>query len=408
MKAVKFDTLDKKPNLLNIAIVSAAALIVSLFIIFNYGESGVFAINLLISIYVLTCIILLIRAFIGQLRYNPYSYNTIYYLGFSIFLASVFATHIMIVFNYLTDPLYAQFLNLSTVISSIASSATTYMIISLPLILGFSIALVISNINLIRYEGRRFVNILGIILAVLLVGGEALIFCFNFYISGSEFEVMIRSLIINVLAALYLYFECMVIGALAADVIAAKYEPEKDRDYIIILGCRPRNDGTPTPLLRARIERAADFYKAQVAATGKAPILIPSGGQGPDEKIAESECMKNHLLSLGIPEEHIIVENKSRNTFENMTFSKELIFSRNPKAKISFSTTNYHVFRSGMYSRRIKMRSQGMGAPTKWWFWPNAGVREFVGLLKGHIGKQVIILGSMIVIYIITTIMSYS
>ena len=407
MSSIRFDTLNKKPNLYSIAFISAAAVAILIAVNIAMEEAAAGVSNLIISLYVLTCIILMIRAFIGQLRYNPYSYNTIYYIGFSIFLVSVFITHMFITISIFADPVYAEYAGSEEIIHVIASSASNYMMYSLPFILAFSAALVISNINLIRHEGRRFVNVLGIILAGLLVAGEFIIWYFNYYAMGSEQEVFTHDLIINVFSALYLYFECMVIGAFIADLIAARYEPDKDKDYIIILGCRPRNDGTPTPLLKSRIDRAADFYKAQVRKTGKAPFIIPSGGQGRDEPLSESLCMKNYLLSVGIPEEHIIMEDQSKNTFENMSFSKKIIFDRDPDAKIAFSTTNYHVFRSGMYSRRIKMRSQGMGAPTKWWFWPNAAVREFVGLLTGHKRKQIIILASLIAIYVIATIFCY-
>ena len=117
--------------------------------------------------------------------------------------------------------------------------------------------------------------------------------------------------------------------------------------------------------------------------------------------------MKRYLLSQGIPERLIVKEDRSKNTFENMTFSKEIIEKMKPGAKVAFSTTNYHVFRGGLYSRRVKMRSVGMGAKTKWYFWPNAGVREFVGLLTGHRGKQALILGGMTLFYVILTIAAY-
>ena len=117
--------------------------------------------------------------------------------------------------------------------------------------------------------------------------------------------------------------------------------------------------------------------------------------------------MKQYLLSQGIPEKQIIEEDRSTNTFENMTFSKEIIQKIDPNGKTAFSTTNYHVFRSGLYARRVKLPAVGMGAPTKWYFWPNAAVREFIGLLKGHKGKQIIILSSLLVIYLLLTLFLY-
>ena len=117
--------------------------------------------------------------------------------------------------------------------------------------------------------------------------------------------------------------------------------------------------------------------------------------------------MKRYLIEQGIPETQIIEEDRSTSTYENMMFSKEKIFEIDPKAKIAFATSNYHVFRSGILSRRAKMRTVGMGARTKWYFWPNAAVREFVGLVASRKGKQGMILGSIIVIYSFLTFLSY-
>jgi len=117
--------------------------------------------------------------------------------------------------------------------------------------------------------------------------------------------------------------------------------------------------------------------------------------------------MKGYLLSQGVPEERIIEEDRSASTFENMKFSKQKILETGKEGKIAFSTTNYHVFRSGLYARRVKMRAVGMGAKTKWYFWPNAAVREFVGLLTEHRGKQALIFGGLIAIYVTLTMLVY-
>ena len=90
-----------------------------------------------------------------------------------------------------------------------------------------------------------------------------------------------------------------------------------------------------------------------------------------------------------------------------MKFSKEKIWALDPEAKIAFSTTNFHVFRSGLFARRVKMRAVGMGAKTKWYFWPNAAVREFVGLLTEHRGKQALLLSGIAVVYAVLTVLVY-
>lgn len=401
---MRFDTRDKKPKLYHILLLSVLAAAVLGVLNLPDGAEHMLTSFLVLDVYFLAVWILLLDAFFKQLQYNPYSYNTIFYIGFALFLLSVLATHVMITVQLLRFP---EEYRVGEVFNWMTNSASTFMILSLPFILIFSAALCISNISLIRHEGRRFVNILGIILSLLLVGGVAVLMRFNFYASGSQQEVMIHDLIANTFAAVYLYFECMLIGVIIANVIVVHYEPEKDKDFLIILGCGLRKDGTPTPLLRGRIDRALSFYRQQKTETGKELIFVTSGGQGPNEVISESASMKRYLIEQGIPAEQIVEEDRSTDTFENMKFSKEKIRAINPNGKVAFATTNYHVFRSGLFARRVKMRAVGMGAKTKWYFWPNAAVREFVGLLTEHRGKQALILGGMIALYIALTLLVY-
>ena len=401
----KFDTRKKKPKLWNVLIQLFFVGGILLAMILDDAHRHTLAISLLLDLFILAVIVQIMVAFFGQLRYNPYSYNTIYYMGFSLFFLAVLIMMLTVTVRQIQDPVNFQ---VHEILHTLLNSAKTYMLISFPFILVFSVALCVSNISLIRHEGRRLVNVLGIILSFLLVAGEVFLYRFDSYVSGSQREVMIHDLIGNLFAACYLYFECMLIGAIVADSIAASYEPAPDKDFLIILGCGFRKDGTPSPLLRGRIDRALAFARRQKAETGKDLIFVTSGGQGPDEPCSESACMKRYLLEQGIPEERIIEEDRSTDTRENMRFSKEKIWQVNPEGKIAFSTTNYHVFRSGLYARRVKMKAQGMGAKTKWYFWPNASVREFVGLLTDHRLKQALIFTSLTVSYILLTLWAYS
>lgn len=72
------------------------------------------------------------------------------------------------------------------------------------------------------------------------------------------------------------------------------------------------------------------------------------GGQGSNEVISEAESMKRCLMEMGVPEERILKEDKSVNTYQNIAFSKTVIEQDHDKkgdVNIAFSTTNYHVFR---------------------------------------------------------------
>ncbi len=401
---MKFDTRDKKPHIWNIAILAAVtgALLAAL------GTAGskehVLPISMILAAFFLVTIFLLLKAFREQLRYNPYSYNTVYYMGFALFLVSVLMDHTRLLIHLVYN-VQPEERNVSQIIALLRTSARTYMLITSPFVLFISVSLCISNIALIRHEGKRFVNILGILLAFLLTGGEVFMILTDSSLAGYIHFPRLHELVVNLFTAGYLYFECMMIGLMIANRITSRYQPEYDKDYLIILGCGIRKDGTPCPLLQGRIDRAIAFRNDQLKKTGKDLIFVTSGGQGGNEVISESESMKRYLIGKGIPEDRILKEDRSVNTYENMKFSKAKILEQTSGAKIAFSTSNYHVFRSGLFARRVKMRAVGMGADSKWYFWPNALVREFIGLLTEHRGKQVLILTGLVMIHTVLTFM---
>ena len=404
MMSLQFDTRNTKPKLRALVVMTVIAAAALGIIALTGLEKKAAAMSIATAVYAFGMILGLLWAWREQIRYNPYSYNTIFYFGFALFTLYIMIVHIILATRMLRNPdVYTE----HEIIHSLLNSAKNFMILSFPFLLLFSAALCVSNISLIRHEGKRVVNLLGILLSVLILSGTVFLFWFDYEVSGSQRAVMIHDLVANLFAAIYLYFECMLIGTIVADAIAAKHEPLKNKDFIIVLGCGLKQDGSPSPLLRGRLDRAIAFAQKQEKENGKAPVFITSGGQGPNEPCSESAAMARYLTAHGIPETRIIEEDRSTSTFENMKFSKEKIWSVDPEAKVAFSTTNYHVFRSGLLARRVKMRAVGMGAETKWYFWPNAAVREFAGLLSAHRGKQALILGTIVVVYIALTLIAY-
>ena len=85
-----------------------------------------------------------------------------------------------------------------------------------------------------------------------------------------------------------------------------------------------------------------------------------------------------------------------------MKYSKDKIDEINKEAKISFSTTNYHVFRSGVIANKQGIDVEGMGSKTKWYFYTNALIREFIANLVqerySHLALITIINISLIVL----------
>ena len=85
-----------------------------------------------------------------------------------------------------------------------------------------------------------------------------------------------------------------------------------------------------------------------------------------------------------------------------MAFSKKLIEEREGSAddkEVIFVTTNYHVFRSGVWAGLAELRAEGLGSKTKWWFWPNAFIRECIGLLANRIVVEAVALVLVILLF---------
>ena len=184
---MKFDTRDKKPKLYALFIpITIAAAVISAMMICD-AERYAAAICFVMAALCLVVIGMLLWAFREQLRYNPYSYNTIFYIGFALFVFSILITNVNLALEMIRYPeLKVQE---AVVLHVLLDSAKQYMFFTSPFLLVFSAALCISNIALIRHEGRRVVNILGIILSFLLVGGLLFLFKFDYYASGIDIDL---------------------------------------------------------------------------------------------------------------------------------------------------------------------------------------------------------------------------
>ena len=69
--------------------------------------------------------------------------------------------------------------------------------------------------------------------------------------------------------------------------------------------------------------------------------------------------------------------------------------------KVAFSTTNYHVFRSGLLASEQGIYAEGVGSRTRSYFWVNAFIREFVATLAEERKKHLRIIAVLIMAVIV-------
>ena len=334
-----------------------------------------------------------------QYKAHKYSYSIVMNLGLVLFLViNIFRQINLLITDW-------NLVSINDIYMNTLNSFSYFAYFVLPLIVALALYGVITNIFLIIKEGFLFQNLLGILFGISIAVGALLSQNIYEIVKNIELinaQIYIREFVNIALNVVLCYFYCLTIATLYCNIMASRHKPIFDKDFVIILGSQIRKDGSITPLLKARVDKAIEFAKEQQEKTNKRIVFVPSGGKGEDEITSEAEVMKKYLIERGINPEDILVENKATNTYQNMKYSKEMIDDKNKNAKIIFSTTNYHVFRSGVIANSQGIDCEGIGSKTKWYFYANAIIREFVANLyyekKRHIA---LILFINIIIFIL-------
>lgn len=150
-----------------------------------------------------------------------------------------------------------------------------------------------------------------------------------------------------------------------------------DYDVIIVLGAGIRGN-RPSATLTYRLDKSIEVFNSC-----KDAVIIVSGGKGEDEPISEASAMKNYLISKGIKECAIIMEDTSTSTEENFAFSKKIIENLYPNgAKIAFVTNDFHVYRAKKIAEKQGISADGIASKD---FAPlviNAYLRECAAIVQ--------------------------
>jgi uncharacterized SAM-binding protein YcdF (DUF218 family) len=90
-------------------------------------------------------------------------------------------------------------------------------------------------------------------------------------------------------------------------------------DVIVIPGAA-QLDGTPGPVLQARLEQAIRLFRA-----GVAPLIITTGSGAPGDRTTEADSGRRWLISNGVPRSAVIALPEGRDTLtQTKTYVKEM------------------------------------------------------------------------------------
>jgi len=92
-----------------------------------------------------------------------------------------------------------------------------------------------------------------------------------------------------------------------------------------------------------RLFQAIDLYKRKYIKK-----IFLSGGSSliSENATGEADLLESYLLRLGIPQDDIIKENKSKNTYQNALFTRQYIEKNNIEGKLLLITSSMHIKRA--------------------------------------------------------------
>ncbi len=161
-------------------------------------------------------------------------------------------------------------------------------------------------------------------------------------------------------------------------IFNGRADTEKKTDYLIILGAGI-NGETLSLALYERLLVGLQYLKKYPDAQ-----VVVSGGQGPGESITEAEAMRRFLVSKGVDESRILLENSSTSTMENFGFSKAIIEQKTGRRvyEITFITNSFHILRSRILAGRNGLKAYALSCKTPEQVIVQMYFREYFALIK--------------------------
>lgn len=126
-------------------------------------------------------------------------------------------------------------------------------------------------------------------------------------------------------------------------------------DSIIVLGGGVGESGKAEQGYEERVQYGVELYKNGYASS----IVFSSGFK---YAVKEAAIMKALAESLGVPREAILLEEDSRNTYENIKFSHAIALARHWK-KVIIISSPYHMLRVSLVCRKNAPDIQSIYAP---------------------------------------------
>jgi uncharacterized SAM-binding protein YcdF (DUF218 family) len=133
---------------------------------------------------------------------------------------------------------------------------------------------------------------------------------------------------------------------------------EPGADAIIVLGAA-QYDGTPSPVLRDRLDHALRLYRG-----GLAKEIVVTGGRQEGDRFTEATSGYNYLRNQGVPDSALLKEVDGSSTWESLAASARFLIARGD-TKVILVTDGYHAKRVGAIADDLGLDATVSPSPSR-------------------------------------------
>lgn len=137
-----------------------------------------------------------------------------------------------------------------------------------------------------------------------------------------------------------------------SSIVSAEEAASYQADCIVVLGASVLPDGTPSNILRDRLDDAIALYF-----TGAAPKILMSGDNG-TASYNEVHAMKAYAIEQGVPSEDVFCDHAGFSTYESMYRATQVFGAQ----RVIVATQTYHLYRALYAAHGLGMQAVGVPA----------------------------------------------
>ena len=144
----------------------------------------------------------------------------------------------------------------------------------------------------------------------------------------------------------------LVVAGVVLHIVHVGHQDQRaGSDAIVVLGAAQYN-GRPSAVYAARLDHAAELYRAGVAAH-----VVTIGGGQPGDRVTEGEAGRQYLLDAGIPASALVSVGTGNDTLVSMRAADQLLRERGWPTVV-LVTDPWHAARSALIADDLGLSAQ--------------------------------------------------